>query len=447
MDYIIKTFNERLLSIEKEIFRILENEWKIEYLNMVCNDIRNIDKHMLGLANSIKLNNYTNIENIYASIIVNSRRNKEKIIFDLDSSYLKIIEILNKEKEEIINDLKKIDELRKLSRNYKTALLDLKYNEKIMPKTIEFIKNNFGNIPNDQKVKVLNELEYYGKEPKEKIDALIFEENFNLETVPRYEGISSPKRKFIYSFAPSMFSTLKGNDFNDIESILCDSFDNYDLNNQEKALFTSLLLEMIYNEIKDYKEIFLNDNFFIDKESSIEITEVVQNLQNAYNKILGMYKGYIVFEEIDDKRELIFGYICNKPDKARAFDDIENYIDSNDMDLTQTKYTHNLLEGYINKDPKVIFESISGFDGYFKIKLRATHKGTGSGRLRKPRFVLKKENGKLIIVGFFLKNSQTGNREYNSMTNRSFVLNPENDNKTIEQIFNILENKLAKNKW
>ena len=60
--------------------------------------------------------------------------------------------------------------------------------------------------------------------------------------------------------------------------------------------------------------------------------------------------------------------------------------------------------------------------------------------------VLKKENGKLIIVGFFLKNSQTGNREYNSMTNRSFVLNPENDNKTIEQIFNILENKLAKNK-
>ena len=65
---------------------------------------------------------------------------------------------------------------------------------------------------------------------------------------------------------------------------------------------------MIYNEIKDYKEIFLNDNFFIDKESSIEITEVVQNLQNAYNKILGMYKGYIVFEEIDDNRELIFGY-------------------------------------------------------------------------------------------------------------------------------------------
>ena len=243
-----------------------------------------------------------------------------------------------------------------------------------------------------------------------------------------------------------MFSTLKGNDFNDIESILCDSFDNYDLNNQEKALFTSLLLEMIYNEIKDYKEIFLNDNFFIDKESSIEITEVVQNLQNAYNKILGMYKGYIIFEEIGDKRELIFGYICNKPDKARAFDDIENYIEANDMDLTQTKYTHNLLEGYINKDPKVIFESISGFDGYFKIKLRATHKGTGSGRLRKPRFVLKKENGKLIIVGFFLKNSQTGNREYNSMTNRSFVLNPENDNKTIEQIFNILENKLAKNK-
>ena len=145
MDYIIKTFNERLLSIDKEIFRILENEWKIEYLNMVCNDIRNIDKHMLGLANSIKLNNYTNIENIYASIIVNSRRNKAKIIFDLDSSYLKIIEILNKEKEEIINDLKKIDELRKLSRNYKTALLDLKYNEKVMPKTIDFIKNNFGN--------------------------------------------------------------------------------------------------------------------------------------------------------------------------------------------------------------------------------------------------------------------------------------------------------------
>ena len=94
MDYIIKTFNERLLSIDKEIFRILENEWKIEYLNMVCNDIRNIDKHMLGLANSIKLNNYTNIENIYASIIVNSRRNKATIIFDLDSSYLKIIEIL-----------------------------------------------------------------------------------------------------------------------------------------------------------------------------------------------------------------------------------------------------------------------------------------------------------------------------------------------------------------
>ena len=108
----------------------------------------------------------TNIENIYASIIVNSRRNKAKIIFDLDSSYLKIIEILNKEKEEIINDLKKIDELRKLSRNYKTALLDLKYNEKVMPKTIDFIKNNFGNIPNDKKVKALNELDYYGKETK-----------------------------------------------------------------------------------------------------------------------------------------------------------------------------------------------------------------------------------------------------------------------------------------
>ncbi len=446
MDYIIEKIDERLLLIDKEIFRIHENEWKMNFLNIVCNDIHNLNKYLLGLANSIKLEHYTCIESLYASIIVNSKKNKNKIAFDEELVYSKIVEILNKEKEELVNDLKRVDELRKTSLDYKTVALELKYNKNISSKTIDFIMSNFDDIPNDKKVKLLNELDYYGKEKKEKINTLVFDQNFNLEIVPRYDEINSNKRKLIYSYAPNMFRTIKNNDFNDIENILCDSFDNYDFNDQEKAMFTSLLLEIIYNEIKDYKEIFLNDNFFVDKESSIEITEVVQNLLNAYNKILGMYKGYVISEEIGDKRELNFGYICNRPDKARAFEDIESYIDSNDMDLTQTRYAHNLLDGFINKDPKVIFESIVGSDGYFKIKLRGTNKGTGAGRLRKPRFVLKKENGKLIIVGFFLKNNQAGNRDYNSMENRTFVLNPDADNKTIEQIFSILESKLSKNK-
>lgn len=433
-------FEQKIDALDKEIYKIKENEWKKDFLIKIKNDIKNIDAYMLGLANTIKIVNYTKIENLYAQIYVNSK--KPKSIFNYELAYQNIRNIINEEIIEVEKEEDRLNELIETQSKLKEVLLDIKLNSETSITNMHFIINILNDIPNEHKVRILSQLNYYGKDHKTQIDTLL--EIPNLEKVPRYE-IDSPKRKTIYSYAPDMFKILEKNNWQDIENLLYEVFDNYNFDNKEKALFTSLLLEKIYIEIENYRNIFLNENFYKDVESSNEISKLVENLKNAYNKILSLYKGFTIIEELEDKRDLNFAYVCNRPKKARAIEDIENYLSSNSIDPVQTRYTLNLLQGYLNKDPKVVFETITGIDGYYKIKLRSG-KGTGTGRLKKPRIVLKKENNKMIIIGFFLKHDQTGNRDYNQMANRTFILNENMDQISTEYILNLLENKISKTK-
>lgn len=443
MNYIMNLFNTKIIEIDKQIFNIEETTWKIEYINILLNDIKQIKQGMLTLSNILPLNKYIKIENLVALIEVYSKKNQKKIDFNYEKTYNEIKEILLYEKIKIIDEFSKIPKLRKLAQKYKTVLYDLKYNKSVTNNNYNFIIENLENIKTKEKVKILNELGYYtlNKTKNIEIETLINETDFNLEKIPRYENASKEKRKFIYSITPNIYSIIQKNNFENIEETLFEYFDIYNFNNNDKAALISLLLEKIYHEIIDHKEIFLSDEIYINNEMVNEILEHIKTLKKSYNKLKEMYKGFTTIIELGDKRELNFAYFVNQSTIARVFEDINNYVKANDIDNIQTRYAYNLLKDYIEKKPKVVFEGLLGHEGYFKIKYRDGKTGSGGGKLKKPRYILKKENGKLIILGFFLKQNQSGDRDYRSIINRTYTTNEELDKITTDNIFSLLENK------
>ena len=84
-------------------------------------------------------------------------------------------------------------------------------------------------------------------------------------------------------------------------------------------------------------------------------------------------------------------------------------------------------------------------DSCFKIKL-SSGGGSGAGRLKKPRLLIKKDGTNFVIIGFFLKSDEKGNKEYRSLCNRDYVLNPEQDEITTENILNLLNERIENKK-
>lgn len=438
MNYIIELFNKKIQLIEKEIFYIEETIWMTEYLDSAINDVKNIKNHMLTLCNILPFDDYVNLENQLALIEVHLRKNQNKISFDYDKAYNNIKNLLKSKNNILKENINKINILRENIREYKEVLYDIKYNDAISIKKYEFILSNINDIDNNKKANILNELGFYNKkrEKNNEIDILINSDNFNLEKVARFETSNNNKRNLIYSVVVNIYEIIKQNNLENIEDTLCDCFDSYMFENEEKALFTSLLLEKIYNEVEDLKKMFLDDGFYIDKSSSHEIINNCNQLKNAYEKIKSMYDGYTTIVELEEKRELCFSYFNNQSDKPRVYDDIESYINANTIDDIQIKHTYNLLNDYINKNPKVIFESLTGKNGFYKIKYH--------GRSMTPRFILEKVDGKMIFVGFFLKHDQKGDRDYGAIVNRIYSLNQKKDEKSLNEILGLLESKMSK---
>ncbi len=447
----IEILENKILYLDKEIYKLKEEEWKVKFIDEIIENLENLPNYMLGLASILPLTDYIELENLYASISIYKKKNQSKIVFDLDEINRKIKNILNKEKIKIEDNYKKIKEYQDLEFEIKHVILSITYNSHLNSKDYEIILESLGNLSNERKANILNELNYYSTTIKDdliksKISELINAIDFNLKIVPRYENVTSEKRKLIYSSAPNMFKILRDNNYNGIEDLLIESFETYNLNDNDKALFTSLLLEYIYKELKDYKSIFLNEGFYIDKDSSIEIINNYTNLKNAYDKIYNMYLGYTEIASFtSDKRKLEFAYFSKQNTKARVLDDIEAAIKSDSLDLIQARNALHLIEGYINKSPKIVFEAVSNMDSCFKIKL-SSGGGSGAGRLKKPRLLIKKDGTNFVIIGFFLKSDEKGNKEYRSLCNRDYVLNPEQDEITTENILNLLNERIENKK-
>lgn len=441
---LIRSYNEKILSIEKEIFSIEESRWMSDYIDDAINDVKNIKNYMVCLSSILSFDDYVKLENLIALIDVHLRKNQNRICFDYDLAYDNIRKILVSKSMELKKSFSMIDSLRSLEKNYKSVLVDIEYNKAVSKKSYDFVLSTIDSLSNDKKINYLNALGFYSDDmtKNNNVDVLVNAINFNLERVQRFDTANNEKRKFIYSIVPNIFNVIKGNNFENISDTLCECFDCYSFDNNDMACFTSLLLELIYNEINDYRDIFLSDGFYVDKDSSNEIIKNCDNLRRAYEKVKCMYDGYTTVVEMGEQSELCFGYFYNQPEKARVIDDIKSYIDSNAIDSNQIKYAYNLLNGYLNKDPRVIFESLGGnndsYGGYYKIKYHA--------KAMRPRFILNKCDGKFVIVGFFLKHDQMGNRDYRSMMSRSYCLNPDMDLKSTNMIFDLLESNMEKRK-
>ena len=102
----IEILENKILYLDKEIYKLKEEEWKVKFIDEIMGNLENLPNYMLGLASILPLTDYIELENLYASISIYKKKNQSKIVFDLDEINRKITQ---KELNEVENYLFELD--------------------------------------------------------------------------------------------------------------------------------------------------------------------------------------------------------------------------------------------------------------------------------------------------------------------------------------------------
>lgn len=169
----------------------------------------------------------------------------------------------------------------------------------------------------------------------------------------------------------------------------------------------SFLLNDVKDQMDDLKECLIDKDFYFDDDALTEIVHNYYDLVKKYEFIKNMLK-------TDDKKETV-----SKRKVAYLMTQRESYLER-DLKSIDSEYLGNimdLLNSLINRDPLIVEMNFVKYDkSIHKIKYDKRSKIRIIGKVL--------DNGLLIILGCFIKNSQSADNEYDRICERDKCFSP-----------------------